>query len=66
MKELKQMEQYFKKHPNLNAGAHFLIGLGLGVLLTRPFFDPHPIRWGLGLIAAGLAFHLYPLLEKKR
>ena len=62
---LKKTFSYFVQHPELNALAHFLIGLGLGVLLGPWVFDPHPIRWAVGLISLGVLIHIYPLFLKK-
>ena len=61
----KQVSAYFSKHPTYNGITHLLIGVGLGVLLTYPFFGVHPVRWGVGLIALGFLAHLYPLTLKK-
>lgn len=65
MKELKQMTRYFTKHPHQNATAHFLIGVGFGILSARPVFGVHPLRWGIILLVIGAALHLYPLLTQK-
>ncbi len=62
---IKKMYRYFEKHPAYNSLTHFLIGVGFGILLMRPIFDPHPLRWGVSLLAIGLLAHLYPLSAKK-
>jgi predicted regulator of amino acid metabolism with ACT domain len=62
---IKRMERYFKKHPHQNAVAHFLIGAGLGILMARPVFGIHPVRWGIVLLTVGVALHLYPLRNQK-
>jgi nucleoside recognition membrane protein YjiH len=62
---MKKTAQYFMKHPGMNALAHFLGGTGVGILLTRAVFDPHPMRWGIGLIALAVIIHIYPLTLKK-
>jgi len=62
---MKKTYNYFVKYPAMNALAHFLGGLGVGILLTRAVFDPHPIRWGVALIALAVIIHLYPLIIKK-
>lgn len=59
------MVTYFSKHPQTNAAAHLLIGIGLGILLFRAVFDPHPVRWGIGLIVLGVLIHVYPLTTYK-
>lgn len=61
----KKIHSYFKTHPVYNSGVHMLIGVGLGALLTYPYFGTHPVRWGLALIVVGILAHLYPLTIKK-
>ncbi len=61
----KKLMAYFSKHPQVCATAHFLIGIGVGILLCRSVFDPHPMRWGIGLITIGILMHVYPLTLKK-
>lgn len=62
---MKQISKYFKTHASCNAATHFFIGMGIGIMLTFPYFGTHPIRWGLALVAAGLIGYLYPLALKK-
>lgn len=62
---MKAMSKYFKTHSVYNAVVHSLIGVGVGILLTFPFFSAHPVRWGLSLVAIGIIGHLYPLALKK-
>lgn len=62
---MRQIHNYFNKHPFYNATIHLLIGIGVGAFLTYPFFGIHPIRWGVVLIAIGLLGHFYPLMLKK-
>lgn len=62
---MKKIKAYFTKHPTYNSFVHITIGVGIGALLTYPYFGSHPIRWGIGLIVVGLAAHLYPLTIKK-
>lgn len=59
------VESYFKKNPAYNSVVHLLIGAGFGILLTHTVIDPHPMRWGLGLIILGALGHLYPWAMKK-
>ncbi len=56
---------YLKKHPMYNATVHVLAGAGVGILLARPLFGPHPVRWGVLLLALGILGHLYPTMGKK-
>lgn len=65
MKELKIIDSYFKKNPYLNSVTHIAVGMGIGVLVTYPLVGSHPVRWGLALLALGLAGHVYPLMVKK-
>ena len=51
--------KYFKKHPAYLASVHLLGGIGLGILLARPVFASHPVRWGLALIGLAILGHLY-------
>lgn len=44
---------------------NLIIGVGLGALLTYPFFGSHPVKWGIALIIVGLLGHLYPKIIKK-
>lgn len=62
---MKKIMKYFSKHPSVNALSHLSAGVGIGVLLTHVFFDPHPMRWGLFFIALGVAGHLYAYMSKK-
>jgi F0F1-type ATP synthase assembly protein I len=53
---LKKIEKYFSKHIYLNWLAGLIVGAGIGVLITDSFINPHPVRYGIGLIAIGLLF----------
>jgi hypothetical protein len=35
--------------------SYFLVGMGAGILLTNPFVNPHPLRWGAALVLLGVA-----------
>lgn len=65
MKELKKIENYFKKHPMFNAAVHATAGLGVGILITYPLVGEHPVKWGLTLLGLAVLGHLYPLWLKK-
>lgn len=62
---LKDMEKYFSKHPMYNGFVHILIGIGIGILIN-PYTLTHPVRFGVGLILAGIILHLYPLFVKEK
>lgn len=64
-KVYKKLVKYMSTHATYNAGVHLMIGMGIGILAAWPVFLPHPVRWGVGLIALGLLGHLYPLVVKK-
>ena len=61
----KAIVSFLKKHPYYNAVIHTIAGLGLGIILARPLFTIHPIRYGLLLLIIGLLAHLYPLTLSK-
>jgi hypothetical protein len=56
--------KYFKAHPTYNSVIHVLAGMGLGIVMARPFID-HPVKWGLVLVGLGILGHLYPLMMEK-
>jgi len=61
----KKILKYLSAHPVYNSAIHVVAGMGIGALITYPFLMPHPVRWGLFLIAVGVIGHLYPLTLKK-
>lgn len=34
-----------------------IVGIGIGGLLTYPFFGSHPVKWGVALIVIGLVWY---------
>jgi hypothetical protein len=58
------MLSYAKKHPMFNSLIHITTGLGLGVLLARPLFATHPVRYGGALLALGLIGLFYACTRK--
>ncbi len=60
----KKMMKYFSKHPHINAKIHVLAGIGIGILVTHPLADPHPVRWGVALIALSLLGHVWAGTQK--
>jgi len=38
------------QHPHYSAVVNVLLGMGLGVLLTYPVVQEHPLRWAAGFI----------------
>ncbi len=61
----KKIANYFSKHVMFNSTVHLIGGMGLGILLTFPLFIPHPVRWGILLLALAFLGHLYALKAKK-
>lgn len=45
--------KYFSKNPNANSLTHFLLGVGVGILITYPYVGLHPVRWGMAFLVAG-------------
>lgn len=62
---MNEMMKYFKAHPTYSSTVHFVIGLGVGILVTYPFIGSHPVRWGLFFLVIGVLAHIYPLFAKK-
>lgn len=63
-KRLRKIEAYLNSHTTYNALIHICTGVGIGILLTHPLLDPHPLRWGFAFLAIGILGHIYPLLKK--
>lgn len=64
-KYIRDIEKYFSKHVHYNAIVHAIGGIGIGILIARPFAGVHPMRWGVALLVVALLGHLKPLLMKK-
>lgn len=64
IKQYHQVEKHFSKHPNENALVHSIAGIGIGILIARPFAGVHPMRWGVALLVLALLGHLKPLILK--
>lgn len=60
----RQFDKYFAKHVTYNSIVHLIIGIGVGLLITHPLADPHPVRWGLVFLSVGIVAHMYPLFPK--
>ena len=60
----KKVSRYFSRHPVINALSHLLIGVGIGILVTRPLVGIHPVRVAAILVILGICSHLYPLVKK--
>lgn len=57
--------KYFKKHPTYLACVHFIGGVGLGILIARPVFASHPVRWGVAFIGLAVVGHVYAWIASK-
>lgn len=64
VRTLKRIEKYFVKHVYANSFAHIIAGVGIGALITNSFLNPHPVRYGITLIAVGLLFYVYAYFQK--
>lgn len=64
-KMYKKIMKYMRAHPMYNSTIHVLAGMGIGALITYPYLLPHPVRWGVVLLALGVAGHLYPLVTRR-
>ncbi len=61
---MKRIQKYFSKHVTLNSLTHAVGGVGIGIALTHPVFDPHPMRWAAAFIVLSLLGHLYAYKTK--
>ena len=55
--------KYYSKHPIYAIFVNLIIGLGLGILISRPM-GTHPLRLGIALLVIGALGKLYPLVNK--
>ena len=45
--------------------SYLLMGMGLGILVTHPLMDPHPVRYGVGVLLVGVFFYFNPKILGK-
>jgi hypothetical protein len=57
--------KYYSKHPLYAITVNLIIGIGLGVLLSRPL-GVHPVRYGVALLVIGGLGKLYALVNKTK
>lgn len=62
---MKKIKKHFTKHVFFNGGINFLGGIGIGVLLTRSVFDPHPIRNAFIMIGIAVLGYFYSYVSEK-
>ena len=55
--------KYYSKHPLYAIFVNLLIGIGLGILISRPL-GVHPLRYGIGFLVIGGLGKLYALVNK--
>ena len=55
--------KYYGKHPCYAGFVHLIIGIGLGILISRPL-GVHPVRFGVALLIIGGLGKLYALINK--
>lgn len=63
-RDLKKIEKYFSKHIYFNSLMHLVGGMGIGILITHPYIDPNPVRWGALLLAVAILGHAYAYFVK--
>jgi hypothetical protein len=56
--------KYYGKHPMYAAFVNLIIGIGIGIIISRPL-GVHPVRYGLIILAVGILGKLYPLVKGK-
>lgn len=57
------MNKHFAKYPVYVASIHAIGGLGVGILIARPYVS-HPVRVGLVLIAVAVLGHIFLYFKK--
>lgn len=60
----KRIEKYYSKYTWYNSAVHLVGGIGIGFLLANPIAMPHPVRWGVSLLALSLIGHYYAYMKK--
>lgn len=58
-KYINRAESNSKKHPRFNAIIHGLGGIAIGILITHPFVDPHPLQWAAVFGGLSILGHIY-------
>lgn len=55
--------KYLSQHPLYTACLYFIVGIGFGILISRPL-GVHPVRYGVALLAIGIVGKLYVIMKK--
>ncbi len=66
IKYAKAGQKYFSKYPSFNSWTHAIGGIGIGILIARPFAVDHPVRWAVVFVAIALGMHLYAMTQKTK
>jgi hypothetical protein len=61
----KKLLKYYSRHPLYTIFVNLIIGLGLGIIISRPL-GVHPVRYGLAILVVGILGKLYPLIIKEK
>ena len=56
--------KYYSKHPIYSVFVNLVIGIGMGIIVSRPL-GVHPLRFGLAILVIGILGKLYPLVKEK-
>lgn len=59
----KKLLKYYGKHPLYAIFVNVIIGVGLGIIISRPL-GIHPLRYGIALVLIGGVGKLYALTNK--
>jgi len=62
---INKIYKYLGKHPHYNSAIHAISGLGIGIIISRPYVA-NPVKWGVLLIVIGIVGHLYPYFVGKK
>jgi hypothetical protein len=65
MRYLEKSYKYFAKHPMYNAAVHLSGGIAIGIIITRPFDQGHPLQLAGIFAAIALIGHLIPIFIGK-
>jgi len=60
------VNKYFSKHVVYCSFVHAIAGIGMGVIIARPFDGGHPLQIGIALIVIATVAHIYPVLMKMK
>jgi hypothetical protein len=59
----KNLLKYYSKHPLYALVVNLIIGIGLGILISRPI-GIHPVRYGVAFLVLGGIGKIYALTNK--